>query len=144
VTSSADVDTAKPEPDIVSVALERAGVDVAHAVFVGDTVWDVEACKRAGVPTTAVLSGGVSRGELETAGAQTVYDNPRDLCEHLDSTRSGRWPRPSRRPDQPSSCRHSVSTSHSSNRPAVQPRTLTSRSKIAGSIASQTTSTASW
>jgi phosphoglycolate phosphatase-like HAD superfamily hydrolase len=40
VTSSNDVDTAKPEPDILQVALECAGVDVAHAVFVGDTVWD--------------------------------------------------------------------------------------------------------
>jgi HAD superfamily hydrolase (TIGR01509 family) len=89
VTSSNDVDTAKPEPDIVQVALKRAGVGIAHAVFVGDTVWDVEACKRAGVPTIAVLSGGVSRAELETAGAQAVFDNPRDLCEHLDSTAIG-------------------------------------------------------
>jgi phosphoglycolate phosphatase-like HAD superfamily hydrolase len=38
-----------------------------------------EACKRAGVPTIAVLSGGVLRGELETAGAQAVFDNPHDL-----------------------------------------------------------------
>lgn len=89
VTSSNDVDTAKPESDIVQVALKRAGVDVAHAVFIGDTVWDVEACERAGVPTIAVLSGGVSRGELETAGAEAVFDNPRDLCEHLDSTAIG-------------------------------------------------------
>jgi HAD superfamily hydrolase (TIGR01509 family) len=89
VTSSNDVDTAKPQPDIVQVALDRAGVDAAHAVFVGDTVWDVEACERAGVPTIGVLSGGVSRGELETAGAQAVFDDPRDLCAHLDSTAIG-------------------------------------------------------
>jgi HAD superfamily hydrolase (TIGR01509 family) len=89
VTSSNDVDTAKPQPDIVHVALERAGVDATDAVFVGDTVWDVEACERAGVPTIAVLSGGVSRNELETAGAQAVFDNPRDLCAHLDSTAIG-------------------------------------------------------
>ncbi len=89
VTSSKDVDTAKPQPDIVQVALERADVDAAHAVFVGDAVWDVEACERAGVATIAVLSGGVSRGELETAGAQAVFDNPRDLCDHLDSTAIG-------------------------------------------------------
>jgi HAD superfamily hydrolase (TIGR01509 family) len=89
VTSSEDVDTAKPKPDIIEVALDRAGVDAAHAVFVGDTVWDVEACERAGVPTIAVLSGGLSRAELETAGAQAVFDNPRDLCEHLDSTAIG-------------------------------------------------------
>jgi phosphoglycolate phosphatase-like HAD superfamily hydrolase len=61
----------------VQVALKRAGVDVARAVFVGDTA------------TIAVLSGGVSRGELETASAQAVFDNPGDLCEHLDSTAIG-------------------------------------------------------
>jgi phosphoglycolate phosphatase-like HAD superfamily hydrolase len=37
-----------------------------------------------------VLSGGVSRGELETAGAQAVFDNPRDLCDHLARTVIGR------------------------------------------------------
>jgi HAD superfamily hydrolase (TIGR01509 family) len=89
VTSSKDVDTAKPKPDIIEVALDRGGVDADRAVFVGDTVWDVEACKRAGVPTIAVLSGGVSRDELETAGAQAVFENPRELCEHIDSTAIG-------------------------------------------------------
>jgi phosphoglycolate phosphatase-like HAD superfamily hydrolase len=86
VTSSADVDTAKPQPDIVNVALERAGVDADHAVFVGDAVWDVEACNRAGVPVIAVLSGGVSRGELEKAGAQAVFENPAELREQIDTT----------------------------------------------------------
>ena len=86
VTSSNDVDTAKPQPDIVDVALERAGVDADHAVFIGDTVWDVEACNRAGVPTIAVLSGGVSRGELEKAGAQEVFEDTKELCEHIDDT----------------------------------------------------------
>jgi HAD superfamily hydrolase (TIGR01509 family) len=89
VTSSKDVDTAKPQPDIVQVALDRAGVDATRAVFVGDAVWDVEACERAGVPTIGLLSGGVSRGELETAGAQAVFEDPSDLCAHLDGTAIG-------------------------------------------------------
>jgi HAD superfamily hydrolase (TIGR01509 family) len=86
MTSSADVDTAKPEPDIVNVALDRAGVEAAHAVFVGDAVWDVEACKRAGVVTIALLSGGVSKCELEEAGAHQVFEDAIDLCQHLDDT----------------------------------------------------------
>ena len=86
VTSSKDVDTAKPKPDIIEVALDRAGVDAEHAVFIGDTVWDVEACERAGVPTIAVLSGGVSRGELESAGAKAVFEDISDVCRHLDAT----------------------------------------------------------
>jgi HAD superfamily hydrolase (TIGR01509 family) len=89
VTSSSDVDTAKPQPDIIQVALDRADVKATHAVFVGDAVWDVEACKRAGVPTIAVLSGGVSRCELETAGAERVFENPLELCQHIDDTSIG-------------------------------------------------------
>ncbi|MBY0290840.1 MAG: HAD family hydrolase [Mycobacteriaceae bacterium] len=86
MTSSADVDTAKPKPDIINVALERAEVDAAHAVFVGDAVWDVEACKRAGVVTIALLSGGVSKCELQEAGAHQVFEDAIDLCQHLDDT----------------------------------------------------------
>jgi HAD superfamily hydrolase (TIGR01509 family) len=86
VTSSEDVDTAKPQPDIVNVALKRAGVDADRAVFVGDAVWDVEACNRAGVQAIGVLSGGVSRGELENAGAQAVFENTKELCEQIDTT----------------------------------------------------------
>lgn len=86
MTSSADVDTAKPKPDIINVALERAGVEPEHAVFVGDAVWDVEACKRAGVVTIALLSGGVSKCELEQAGAHQVFEDAIDLCQHLDDT----------------------------------------------------------
>jgi HAD superfamily hydrolase (TIGR01549 family) len=86
VTSSEDVDAAKPDPDIVRIALARAGVGSERAVFVGDTVWDVMACKRAGVPAIALRSGGVSRDELEKAGAVRVFDDAHDLCQHIDST----------------------------------------------------------
>lgn len=86
VTSSKDVDTAKPEPDIIEIALERAGVTASHAIFLGDTVWDMEACRRAGVGSIGVLSGGVSRSELEKSGAQRVFEHPLELCQHLDDT----------------------------------------------------------
>ncbi|MDT5362457.1 MAG: hypothetical protein QOC69_4219 [Mycobacterium sp.] len=84
VTSSEDVDTAKPEPDIVAVALDRAGVQPSRAVFVGDSVWDAEAAARAGVISIGVRSGGVSAQELQSAGATMVFDNPDDLCKHID------------------------------------------------------------
>lgn len=86
VTSSEDVDTAKPKPDIVKVALDKAGVDAECAVFVGDAVWDCEAAKRAGVPSIGLLSGGSSRAELLDAGASAVYEDAGDLLAHMDST----------------------------------------------------------
>ncbi len=86
-TSSRDVDTAKPEPGIVQVALDRAGVDAAHAVFVGDAVWDARAAAGAGVPCIGLLSGGTAGAELQAAGASPIFDDPKDLLEHLESTR---------------------------------------------------------
>lgn len=86
-TSSRDVDTAKPEPGIVKVALDRAGVDAEHAVFVGDAVWDAHAASGAGLPCIGLCSGGIARAELQEAGADPVFADPRDLLEHLASTR---------------------------------------------------------
>ncbi len=86
ITSSDDVEQAKPRPDIVNVALQKAGIDAQQAVFIGDTVWDVEVAARAGVPCIGVLSGGVGRGELEDAGAAAVFDDARDLNDHLDDS----------------------------------------------------------
>ena len=75
-TSSDDVGTAKPEPDIVNVALERAGVDASEALFVGDAVWDMKAAGHAGVRAIGVRTGGISSAELLDAGALRVFDDP--------------------------------------------------------------------
>ncbi len=87
MTSSKDVDVAKPEPGIIEVALQRAGVDADEAVYVGDAVWDIVACKNAGVHSIGLLSGGISREELKNSGAEQVFDNTRELCERIDDTK---------------------------------------------------------
>ena len=90
VTSSGDVDTAKPKPDIVEVALQRAGVGADRAVFVGDSIWDIRAAARAGVECIGVESGGVDRLRLQDEGAVAVYRNPGDLADQLDDSPIGR------------------------------------------------------
>jgi len=67
-TTSADVDSTKPEPDLVHSALESVGGSSDDAVMVGDTPWDVETAGRADVRTLAVLTGGFAGSELEEAG----------------------------------------------------------------------------
>lgn len=89
VTNADDVETAKPAPDVVQVALERAGVEPADAVFLGDAVWDVQAAKEAGVVCVAVSSGGVHEAELRAAGAVATYDTVRDLLNDLDASLLG-------------------------------------------------------
>ena len=83
-TTSADVEATKPEPDLVRAALEKAGVEPAEAVLIGDSTWDCEAAKRADVPTVAVLTGGFSEQELKDAGAREVYESIEDLRDALD------------------------------------------------------------
>ncbi len=87
ITSSEDVDRAKPNPGIVEVALAKAGVRPNRAVFVGDAVWDVEASRRAGVPCIAVLSGGVSRCELEEARAPQRFSTTPTICASTSTPR---------------------------------------------------------
>ena len=82
-TFSGDVEASKPAPDLVQVALDKAGVPAGEAVFTGDTVWDVQACQKAGVPCIGLLSGGISRDELTSAGAAEIYPGPGDLLACL-------------------------------------------------------------
>src|SRR5215203_2993051 len=84
-TTSADVEQTKPEPDLIRAALEKAGTD-GEAMLVGDTVWDVEAAKRAGVETLAVLTGGFSEQELRDAGARDVFTSVEEVRRSLART----------------------------------------------------------
>lgn len=86
VTSSADVDAAKPDPEVIQVAMHKAQVDAADAVLVGDAVWDGEAARRAGVRFVGVLSGGIGADELRTAGAAAIYQDTCELLRRLDDS----------------------------------------------------------
>jgi HAD superfamily hydrolase (TIGR01509 family) len=83
-TSSADVEQTKPNPDLVQTAMKKAGSD--DAVMIGDSVWDVEAAKRAGIETIAIRTGGFGVDELTEAGAACVFDSIHDLLESLKDT----------------------------------------------------------
>jgi HAD superfamily hydrolase (TIGR01549 family) len=83
-TTSADVETTKPAPDLVTAAMEKAGT--GESVMVGDTTWDVEAAGRAGIPSVTVRTGGFSAAELRDAGAVAVFDSIDELLEALDET----------------------------------------------------------
>jgi HAD superfamily hydrolase (TIGR01509 family) len=83
-TTSADVERTKPEPDLVAAAIEKAGG--GDAVMLGDSTWDCESAKRAGVQTVGVLTGGFSEDELLDAGAKCVFRSLVELRERLADT----------------------------------------------------------
>lgn len=86
-TTVDDVEASKPASDLLQVALKKLGAPAdAASVMVGDSVWDVEAAKKAGMPAIAVRSGGFGVDELRRAGAIAIYDTPGDLAKALDDT----------------------------------------------------------
>ncbi len=84
VTTAADVDAAKPHPDLLEVALRDHRLDPARAVAVGDTVWDVDAARSARLPCVALRCGGIGGAEL--SGAVAVYDDPAALLDRLGTS----------------------------------------------------------
>ena len=85
-TTSADVESTKPAPDLVHAAMTRVDSGSGDAVMVGDTPWDVKAAAEADVGTLAVMTGGFSEQELREAGAVDVFESVAQLCERLDQT----------------------------------------------------------
>jgi HAD superfamily hydrolase (TIGR01549 family) len=83
-TTKDDVDATKPAPDLVLAALEKAGS--REAVMVGDTKWDIESARKAGIETACVLTGGWSMQELRDAGAAAVFESVAELRKKLDET----------------------------------------------------------
>lgn len=85
-TSSSDAEESKPAPDILQAALNQSDVDPHSAVFVGDSVWDVQAAGRLDIPCIGLTCGGTSAAELTEAGAIAVYDDPAALLAALDDS----------------------------------------------------------
>jgi HAD superfamily hydrolase (TIGR01549 family) len=86
-TSSADVEQTKPEPDLISAALEHVSASGRdRAVMVGDSTWDCEAARRAGIESIALLTGGFGEAELRDAGAGSVFASIADLLDGIDAT----------------------------------------------------------
>ena len=86
-SSSKDAQSSKPDADIVQVTLEKLGYPADQVVMLGDTPYDIEAAKKAGVGTIAVRSGGWQDSAL--AGAIAIYNDTADLLAHYDSSPLG-------------------------------------------------------
>jgi HAD superfamily hydrolase (TIGR01549 family) len=83
-TSSGDVSSTKPAPDLIEAALEKA--EGRDGVMVGDSTFDCQSATNAGIKTLGVLTGGFSEAELRDAGAIAVFESIQELLERLDET----------------------------------------------------------
>jgi len=83
--SGDDADSSKPAPDIFAASLKKlGGMLPADAVTVGDTRFDIEASKKAGLKTIALLCGGTPESVLRETGAIAIYCEPADFLAAYD------------------------------------------------------------
>ncbi len=82
VTSSDDADRSKPHPDIFEAAIGKLeGIATGEMIVIGDTPYDAEAARKAGLDTIGVLCGGFPEADLSAAGCIAIYRDPQDLLD---------------------------------------------------------------
>ncbi|MFN2563555.1 MAG: HAD family hydrolase [Gemmatimonadaceae bacterium] len=111
-TSSGDVESSKPDPDVVGAALEKSRLGADEAVMIGDTPYDIAAAAKAGLPTIALRCGGWW-DDLALGGAVAIYNDPADLLVQYD--------------DSPLSSAEARGSSLDSGRPSARPSTIDPR-----------------
>src|ERR1700683_1118311 len=84
-TSSDDAEKSKPHPDIFKAALKKLGrMKKKEVVVVGDSPYDAEGAKRAGLKSIGLLSGGFTKSQLRRAGASQIFKDAADLLKRFD------------------------------------------------------------
>lgn len=73
ICDGADVEHAKPAPDLLLKAAGLLHVDAAETWYVGDSRWDMVAAKAAGMRAIAVRTGATTAESLADAGADIIY-----------------------------------------------------------------------
>lgn len=78
-----DVHRVKPHPDHMNAALKAMGASPEATLAIGDHPMDVEAGKRVGVLTAAVLTGESSRESLEASGPDMLAKDASQVARLL-------------------------------------------------------------
>jgi phosphoglycolate phosphatase len=81
---TADRHPSKPHPAMLEAALAEAGAAAGDTVMIGDTTYDIDMARAAGVRALGVAWGYHAPDELLAAGAAAVARTPADLKELID------------------------------------------------------------
>jgi pyrophosphatase PpaX len=84
IVGADDVTNPKPHPEPIRIALERLAELPERAIYIGDSVHDMEAGRAAGVATGAVLWGPFARPHLEPTRPTHWLDQPSDVLRILE------------------------------------------------------------
>ena len=83
ICDGADVEHAKPAPDLLIKAAGMLEVEPGATWYVGDSRWDMVASRAAGMRAIAVLTGATSEAALTEAGADVIYPTLAEFMAEL-------------------------------------------------------------
>jgi len=81
---TADTHPSKPHPSMILQAMAEAGAEPHRTVMIGDTTYDIEMARAAGVGAIGVSWGYHPVVALEAAGAHLIVERCQDLVGALD------------------------------------------------------------
>ncbi|MGA8980978.1 MAG: HAD family hydrolase [Pedococcus sp.] len=87
IVTGDEVESSKPSRDLLDTVLSRVDLEPEDVLVVGDSVWDMEAASRLGMPALGVATGGTSAHELHEAGAELTYPDLEAMQRALQEAR---------------------------------------------------------
>lgn len=79
VLTREDVDAMKPNPEGVNLAVSMFSLPKDHVFYVGDSLYDIMAAKKAGLRVISVATGNYTAERLRSEGSDEVIDSLRSL-----------------------------------------------------------------
>lgn len=82
---TADVAASKPHPEMIDRAVRETGIDRDRTFMIGDTSYDMQMARSAGVHPIGVNWGYHQESELQEAGASNIVENFGELSDLIDT-----------------------------------------------------------
>lgn len=81
IVDGSQVEHAKPAPDLLLRAAKELRVSADRIWYVGDSIWDMEAARSAGIAPIGVTTGFANAEDLQAAGAALVISRLPELVQ---------------------------------------------------------------
>jgi beta-phosphoglucomutase-like phosphatase (HAD superfamily) len=89
IVDASHVTHAKPAPDLLLAGAQQLGVRPLRCWYVGDSTWDMQAARAAGMTAVGVTTGAAVAAALTRAGAELVARQVGDLQIELERALAG-------------------------------------------------------
>ncbi|MBP2279357.1 phosphoglycolate phosphatase [Psychrobacter sp. PL19] len=83
VTRCADESESKPDPQMLNDILKQTQKQIADAVFIGDSIYDIQMANKLGMTSIAVDYGTATHEDLAAQHPTYQVDTPQGLCNLL-------------------------------------------------------------